>query len=157
MSGFQTEVRRELRTPAEVAAEAVVTIVAGKHPDIALQLAQFAKRSTFDTFYQFTEAHLSDDERTAKAYQMIAGVDAIKPLKLKYRANFPMVPLVLTAVAAEPNLTVTSFIYGDRAFKPMGHPTATIDARRLARDGTGRLNYPMVLARTKGMSPSAIT
>ena len=77
-----------------------------------------------------------------------AGVDAIKPLKLKYRANFPMVPLVLTAVAAEPNLTVTSFIYGDHAFKPMNHPVATIDQRRLARDGAGRLNYPMVLART---------
>ncbi len=77
-----------------------------------------------------------------------AGIDAIKPLKLKYRASFPMVPLVLTAVAAEPNLTVTSFIYGDRTFKPMGHPTATIDARRIARDGAGRLNYPMVLART---------
>lgn len=77
-----------------------------------------------------------------------AGVDAIKPLKLKYRANFPMVPLVLTAVAAEPNLTVTSFIYGDHAFKPMGHPSVTLDARRIARDGAGRLNYPMVLART---------
>ncbi|MFN0248308.1 MAG: DUF2330 domain-containing protein [Kofleriaceae bacterium] len=77
-----------------------------------------------------------------------AGVDAIKPLKLKYRANFPMVPLVLTAVAAEPNLTVTSFIYGGRGFKPMNHPVVNIDARRLARDGAGRLNYPMVLART---------
>lgn len=77
-----------------------------------------------------------------------AGVDAIKPLKLKYRANFPMVPLVLTAVAAEPNLTVTSFIYGSSSFKPMNHPTVTIDERRIARDGAGRLNYPMVLART---------
>lgn len=77
-----------------------------------------------------------------------AGVDAIKPLKLKYRANFPMVPLVLTAVAAEPNLTVTSFIYGDHAYKPMNHPVVTLDARRIARDGAGRLNYPMVLART---------
>lgn len=77
-----------------------------------------------------------------------AGVDAIKPLKLKYRANFPMVPLVLTAVAAEPNLTVTSFIYGARAYTPMNHPVVTVDARRIARDGAGRLNYPMVLART---------
>lgn len=77
-----------------------------------------------------------------------AGVDAIKPLKLKYRANFPMVPLVLTAVAAEPHLTVTSFVYGSQAFKPMSHPMVTLDARQLSRDGAGRLNYPMLLART---------
>ena len=31
---------------------------------VARQLAQFCKRSTFDTFYNMTEAHLSHDERT---------------------------------------------------------------------------------------------
>ena len=44
---------------------------------VAFQLAQFCKRSTFDTFYAMTEAHLSDDKRTALAYQMIAGLDAV--------------------------------------------------------------------------------
>ncbi|MBA3453407.1 MAG: DUF2330 domain-containing protein, partial [Deltaproteobacteria bacterium] len=65
----------------------------------------------------------------------------------RYRAAFPMVPLLLTAVAAEPHLTVTSFIYGSDAFRAMGHPSVTIDAQRLARDRAGRLNYPMVLSR----------
>lgn len=44
---------------------------------VAHQLAQFAKRSTFNTFYEFTEAHLSDEERKTRAYQMIAGIEAI--------------------------------------------------------------------------------
>jgi hypothetical protein len=76
-----------------------------------------------------------------------AGVKAIKPLKLRYRAAFPMVPLILTAVAAEPHLTVTTFIYGAKPFRPMGHPTVTINPDRIARDATGRTNYPMVLSR----------
>jgi hypothetical protein len=76
-----------------------------------------------------------------------AGVKAIKPLKMRYRAAFPMVPLILTAVAAEPHLTVTTFIYGDKPFRPMGHPIITINPDRLARDNSNRTNYPMVLSR----------
>jgi MYXO-CTERM domain-containing protein len=77
-----------------------------------------------------------------------AGASSIKPLRMKYRAPYPQVPLVLTAVAAEPHLTVTSFIYGAKSFKPQGHPIVTIDEARIAQDATGRTNYPMVLART---------
>ncbi len=77
-----------------------------------------------------------------------AGVSSIKPLKMKYRAAFPTVPLLLTAVAADPHLTVTSYIYSDKPFRPQGHPVITIDPNKIARDSAGRLNYPMVLARS---------
>jgi MYXO-CTERM domain-containing protein len=77
-----------------------------------------------------------------------AGVDSIKPLRMRFRAPFPMIPLVLTAVAAEPHLTVTAFIYGNLPFRPMGHPVVSIDPARIAQDRDGRSNYPMVLART---------
>ena len=77
-----------------------------------------------------------------------ASVTAIKPLRLHYRAAYPTVPLILTAIAAQPHLTVTSFVYANQAFKPMGHPMVTIDPTRLAQDLTGRFNYPMLLART---------
>ncbi len=76
-----------------------------------------------------------------------AGVRSIKPLRLRYRAAYPTVPLVLTAVAAQPNLTVTSFVYASKPFKPQGHPIVAIDAKRIAQDKTGRINYPMVMAR----------
>jgi hypothetical protein len=76
-----------------------------------------------------------------------AGVKAIKPLKLRYRAAHPTVPLILTAVAAEPNLTVNTFIYSSAPFRPLGHPVVTIDPNRLATDRLGRSNYPMVLSR----------
>ncbi len=77
-----------------------------------------------------------------------AGVNAIKPLKMTYRAAYPSIPLIMTAVAAQPNLTITSFIYANQPFTPMGHPVVTISPDRLATDPSGRFNYPMVLART---------
>ncbi len=77
-----------------------------------------------------------------------AGVDAIKPLRMRYRAPFPMVPLVLTAVAAEPHLTVTSYIYSGTSYRPINHPVVNVDEARIAEDLDGRGNYPMVLART---------
>ena len=76
-----------------------------------------------------------------------AGIKAIKPLKMRYRAAYPTVPLILTAVAAEPHLTVNAFIYGTQPFKPQGHPIVTIPQDRIAQDRKGRTNYPMVLAR----------
>ncbi len=76
-----------------------------------------------------------------------AGIKSIKPLRMRYRAPFPQVPLLLTAVAAEPHLTVTTFLYGTDAFRPMGHPVVSIDQTKLARDRGGRINYPQVLSR----------
>ncbi|HEY4057797.1 MAG TPA: DUF2330 domain-containing protein [Kofleriaceae bacterium] len=77
-----------------------------------------------------------------------AGIDAIRPIKLRYHATYPMVPLVLTAIATEPNLTVTSYIFSDNPYRPQGHPVATIDQTRISQDAEGRTNYPMVVARS---------
>lgn len=77
MSEFQSEVRIASRTTAEAVADTPVSITVELQPEVALQLAQFAKRSTFNTFYDFTEAHLPHEERQKRAYQMISGIDAI--------------------------------------------------------------------------------
>lgn len=77
MNGFQTEVRAACRTIAEAAADTPISITVELCPDVALQLAQFAKRSTFDTFYDSTDAHLPHDERQRCAYQMISGIESI--------------------------------------------------------------------------------
>lgn len=55
-----------------------ITIAVTMNEDVALQLAQFCKRSTFDQFFDLTEAHLSVEERTRRAYQMISGVEAVQ-------------------------------------------------------------------------------
>jgi MYXO-CTERM domain-containing protein len=45
-------------------------------------------------------------------------------------------------------MTVTTYLYGNEPFRPMGHPIVQIDPERIARDKGGRVNYPMVVART---------
>ena len=71
--------------------------------------------------------------------------DEIRPLRMRYQAQAPMIPLQLTAVAAEPHLTVTSYIYASQDYRPAGHPIVTVSG--LSSDRLGRTNYPMALAR----------
>lgn len=54
-----------------------ITITFDLTEDIAWQLAQFCKRSTFDVFFDLTEQHLPYDERRERAYAMIAGIDKV--------------------------------------------------------------------------------
>lgn len=74
---FQREVPTDLRTPEEVARDTPVTVTATMSQEVAEQLAQFCKRSTFQTFYDFTEEHLPHEERQRRAYLMIGGIDAV--------------------------------------------------------------------------------
>ncbi len=75
-----------------------------------------------------------------------AGAEEIRPLKMRFAASQPMIPLRLTAVAAEPHLTVTAYIYGATPFEPAGHPLVTAFEGYIDAIGT-RQNYPMALAR----------
>ena len=55
-----------------------VTIDVTMADEVAGQLAQFCKRSTFNIFYDLTEAHLPHEERQRRAYLMIAGIEAVQ-------------------------------------------------------------------------------
>jgi hypothetical protein len=59
-------------------AATTVTISVTMTVDVAMQVVQFCRRSTFNTFHQYTEAHLSPDERNRRAYQMISGLEAVQ-------------------------------------------------------------------------------
>jgi len=76
-----------------------------------------------------------------------AGIDAIAPLKMTYQGNIPMIPLQLTAVAAEPHLTVSAYIFADTPYAPDGHPEITIPEEELGFSPDRRSNYPMLMAR----------
>lgn len=60
-----------------MSADQQVTLTITIDEAVALQLAQFAKRSTLDTFAQFVEPHLSHEQAEERAYQMGAGVMAV--------------------------------------------------------------------------------
>ncbi len=83
------------------------------------------------------------------ASRLVAGADtsSIQPLRMRYAADKPMIPLRLTAIAAQPEMTITTYIYGDTHFVPEDFPLATINQEWLSSDSDGRINYPMVLSR----------
>ncbi len=84
------------------------------------------------------------------AAKLVPGADAkaIRPLRMRFAADEPMIPLRLTAVAAEPHMTITAYVYADGPFAAHGKPTIAIAPEDITRDSTGRTSYPMVLART---------
>lgn len=55
-----------------------VTITVELDDDVAAQLAQFCKRSTYEMFFALTEAHLSHEERSQRAYMMISGIERVQ-------------------------------------------------------------------------------
>ena len=54
-----------------------ITITLELNEDVAWQLAQFCKRSSFDVFFELTEQHLPYEERRERAYKMIAGIEKV--------------------------------------------------------------------------------
>ena len=77
-----------------------------------------------------------------------AGTDEIKPLAMTYEWPRPIIPLRITAVAAEPHLAVTSYIYANEEYQAMDKPMVEIAADdRITVDMSGRINYPMALSR----------
>ena len=101
-----------------------------------------------DTMTPFMQPYL-DANMLFVAAKLIpgAGAEEIKPLQMRYAAAGPMIPLQLTAVAAEPNLTVTSYVFGTERYVPDGHPLVTLDPSDVSANAAGRVNYPMLLAR----------
>jgi hypothetical protein len=74
-----------------------------------------------------------------------ANVDEIRPLRMTYEADRPSIPLRLTAIAAEPHMMVTAFIYAQEGYAPAYVPLATVPAKHLVAGE--RSNYPMLLSR----------
>jgi hypothetical protein len=72
------------------------------------------------------------------------GVQDIQPVVMTYESTLPMIPLRLTAVAANPNMTVITWIFADSQAYPVNYAHPTIDDANLrgsfgSFDGTNYL------------------
>ena len=60
-----------------------------------------------------------------------AGVQDVEPVKVTYPSETPMIPLRLTAVAANPNMAVMVWIYANEQAVPANYAHESIDDREL--------------------------
>ena len=68
------------------------------------------------------------------------GVQDVEPVKVTYPSTGPMVPLRLTAVAANPNMAVMTWIYADRQATPVNYAKMEIANEELIFFGSGGSN-----------------
>ena len=78
MTGFQTQVNIDMNKPDATVDKPILLSVELANVDVAYQLAQFCRRSTYSLFFDMTEVHLPEGERQTRAYQMIAGIEAVQ-------------------------------------------------------------------------------
>ncbi len=71
-----------------------------------------------------------------------AEVSDIAPIKMTYPGDRPMVPLILTGVAAEPDMGILIFIAGEQRYEPSNWASLAIDDSLLRADPrNGDTNY----------------
>jgi len=74
-------------------------------------------------------------------------VQDIAPIAISYASDQPMIPLVLTAVAAEPEMGILVFVAGSQRYEPANYEALTIDTDLLQADPrTGETNYYPLLS-----------
>jgi hypothetical protein len=68
------------------------------------------------------------------------GVQDVEPVKVTYPSTGPMIPLRLTAVAANPNMAVITWTYADRQAVPVNYAKMDIANEELIFFGRGQSN-----------------
>jgi hypothetical protein len=77
-------------------------------------------------------------------------VQDIQPVVMTYQSSRPMIPLRLTAVAANPNMSVITWIFGDDQVVPTNyaHPTISDDDLRYDFSSSDGTNYLQLVDQT---------
>jgi hypothetical protein len=78
------------------------------------------------------------------------GVQDIQPVAMTYKSTHPMIPLRLTAVAANPNMNVITWIFADAQLAPINyaHPTIKDSDIRGTFFGSNGTNYVTLVDQT---------
>ncbi len=91
-----------------------------------------------------------DDQMLFLAMKLQAdqGVDALKPVKLTFEGENPVIPLRLTGVAADPHMGVIAWILGDSRATSANYANVELAVEDIRFDQFLRTNYRTVVSRT---------
>jgi hypothetical protein len=73
----------------------------------------------------------------------------IVPIKMQYDATQPMIPIRLTAVAAQPNMDIYTWIFAQGRTAPLNYVDMTISDGEVGFNPFGQNNYRQVLVQAK--------
>jgi hypothetical protein len=84
------------------------------------------------------------------AVKLVSGADTgeIQPLALRYRSQYPMVPLILTSVAANPNMGVQVWVLGEDRAIPRNYLHTVINEEHIDWFNAGQNYNEVVIAAT---------
>ena len=116
-------------------------VVGSEHPDALVSWLR-------DNGYRVTEAmEPLIDVYVEEQFVFLAmklrpdqGAQDVEPVKVTYPSSQPMIPLRLTAVAANPNMAVMVWIYADTQAAPVNYGKMEIANEELVFFGRGRSN-----------------
>lgn len=77
----------------------------------------------------------------AMKLQADRGTQDIQPVKMTYASEKPMIPLRLTAVAANPNMSVLTWVFGNEQAYPTNYAHPSIDDADIRYSQTASHNY----------------
>jgi hypothetical protein len=80
----------------------------------------------------------------------------IAPLKITYRSHAPMIPIQLTAVAAQPLMGIIVMILSDRPYAPQNFEAIEVDPNEIVYDSMGNTSYFEWVARKAAESNGTI-
>ncbi len=106
-----------------------------------------------DSNYQVTEPmvplidHYVDQQMAFVAMRLLDGEtsDSITPIEITYGGTEPMIPLVLTAVAAQPNMPVWVWIFGDERAISSNYADLEVATEELTFNAFGGNDYTFLV------------
>jgi MYXO-CTERM domain-containing protein len=76
------------------------------------------------------------------------GVDALRPIVMTYEGSNPVIPIRLTAVAAEPNMGIIVWLLGEGRAVSANFANITVDTDRIRFDSALNSNYRTVVSQS---------
>jgi len=117
------------------------TTLTGTSADVIVQWLQKNGYRITDKMIPILQPYVADGmDFVALRLTPQAGVSDVKPLTMTYPGNQPMIPIRLTAVAAQPEMGIVAWVLGDKRYAPDNYQDLKIADSLITFDQYGYQN-----------------
>ena len=117
-------------------------VVGSEDPDALIHWLQDNGYRIEETMYPLVHVYVQEQMLfLAMKLRPGQGVQDIQPVKMTYQSEWPMIPLRLTAVAANPNMGVLVWLFGNAQYESDNYQKLEIPDAEIQFDPFGGHNY----------------